>query len=121
MDEKFNILENICAEIQDRDANPKENSYTNYLLNKGLEKICKKVGEESAEVIIAAIKDDKENLINEISDLAYHVLILMYKRNITLQDIAEKLKERTTVKGNLKQTNTGLGFHAEKLMNQKTQ
>ena len=71
----------------DRKNNPEEGSYTTYLFNKGLEKILKKVGEESTEVIIASLSDSKEDLVGEINDLIYHVLVLMVEKGITLEDV----------------------------------
>lgn len=106
-DEKgeFNILKNVYSQIEDRAVNPKENSYTNYLLQNGVDKICKKVGEEAAETIIAAKNDDKPELISEISDLVYHVLVLMFTQGVTLSDIMGELSQRHNIQGNLKQKN----------------
>ena len=100
-----NILQDIYNMIDDRNKNPKENSYTNYLLNQGIDKICKKVGEESSETIIAAKNEDKDELIGEISDLVYHCLVLMYNRKITLEEIKVKLTKRHNVQGNKKVEN----------------
>ena len=91
--------------IADRKNNPKEKSYTNYLLNEGVDKICKKVGEEASETI-AAKNNDKEELIGEISDLLFHVFVLMNDRGIRLADIQNKLKERHQVEGNKKDFHT---------------
>lgn len=96
------IIENVYKMISDRMKNPKESSYTNYLLDKGIDKICKKVGEEASETIIAAKNRDKEELIGEISDLAYHVLVLMFEQNITVEEIKSKLSERHKIEGNKK-------------------
>ena len=95
-DEKgiFNIIEDDYRVIADRDKNPKENSYTNYLLSKGVDKICKKIGEESAETIIAAKNSDRDELTEEISDLTYHILVLMFTQGISPRDIFEKLALR---------------------------
>ncbi len=100
-----NIIEKVYNQIEDRDKNPKENSYTNYLLNEGIDKICKKVGEEATETVIAAKNTNKNELIGEISDLVYHVLVLMYNRNIRLNDVKQKLIERHKVQGNKKKKN----------------
>ncbi len=100
-----NILQDIYNMIDDRNKNPKENSYTNYLLNQGIDKICKKVGEESSETIIAAKNEDRDELIGEISDLVYHCLVLMYNRKITLEEIKAKLTKRHNVQGNKKVEN----------------
>jgi len=91
---EFAILKSVYSQIIERDENPKEKSYTNYLLTEGLDKICKKIGEEAAETIIAAKNNDKTELINEISDLSYHLLVLMYKQGITPRDIMENLAKR---------------------------
>ena len=96
------IIEEVYNQIEDRDKNPKENSYTNYLLNEGIDKICKKVGEEATETVIAAKNTNKNELIGEISDLVYHVLVLMYDRNIGLEDVQEKLEERHKIQENKK-------------------
>lgn len=100
-----NIIENVYKMIQDRKNNPKEGSYTNYLLEKGTDKICKKIGEEASETIIAAKNIDKEELIGEISDLAYHTLVLMLDKGITVEDIKKKLSERHKIEGNKKVEN----------------
>lgn len=101
----MNILEQIYNRIEDRDKNPLENSYTNYLLNCGIDKICKKVGEEAAETIIAAKNTNKDELVGEISDLVYHVLILMYNRNVKIEDVENKLEERHEKQANKKKEN----------------
>lgn len=80
--------------IEDRKNNPQEGSYTNYLFDKGLDKILKKVGEESAEVIIGAKNENKDEIIYEISDLIYHVLVLMVNSNVSIDDIKNELKGR---------------------------
>ena len=102
---EFNILEDVYEQIKDRDINPKENSYTNYLLNCGVDKICKKVGEEATETVIAAKNTDKDELVGEIADLTYHLLVLMYNRNVDLNDIKAKLEERHKKQGNKKKEN----------------
>jgi len=102
----FHMLGQIFEQIADRQANPQEKSYTNYLLDKGVDKICKKVGEEAVEVIIAAKNSDKEELTGEISDLAYHLLVLMFTQDVTPQDIQAELATRHQVEGNLKKQNT---------------
>jgi len=99
------IIENVYNMIKERVINPKEGSYTNYLLDKGIDKICKKVGEEATETIIAAKNTDKEALIEEISDLAYHILVLMYDKDVTVEDIKAKLTERHKKECNKKTEN----------------
>lgn len=86
----------------DRKNNPEEGSYTTYLFNKGLEKILKKVGEESTEVIIASLNGSKEELVGEINDLIYHVLVLMVEKGITLEDVEEEMIRRSQKQHNLK-------------------
>ena len=88
------ILDELYSVIKDRITNPKAGSYTNYLLEKGLDKILKKVGEESAEVIIASKNRSHEEMVYEISDLLYHLLVLMVDGDISLEDIAAELRNR---------------------------
>lgn len=88
------IIYHIANIIQDRKNNPKDDSYTNYLLTKGIDKILKKVGEEASEVIIASKNPDKEELIYEISDMVYHVLVLMAVKGVTIDDIKAELTKR---------------------------
>ena len=89
--------------IEGSKTDPKEGSYTSYLFDKGLEKILKKVGEESTEVIIAGSKRDKEETVFEISDLAYHVLVLMIELGISVEDITRELEKRHVVDHKVKQ------------------
>ena len=89
--------------IEGRKTNPKEGSYTTYLFDKGLEKILKKVGEESTEVIIAGSKRDKEETVYEISDLAYHVMVLMIELGISVEDITKELEKRHVIDHKVKQ------------------
>ena len=100
-----NILEDIYEMINDRKNNPKEGSYTNYLLNEGIDKIGKKVGEEATEVVIAAKNTNKDDLIGEICDLIYHIEVLMYDKGILLNDIKQKLTQRHKIEGNKKVQN----------------
>ena len=88
------LIERLYDLIKDRKNNPKQDSYTNYLFEKGLDKILKKVGEESAEVIIAAKNEAKDEIVYEISDLIYHILVLMVNSNVTIEDVLEELKGR---------------------------
>ena len=88
------ILEEVYAVIQERKANPKEGSYTNYLLAKGTEKICKKVGEEATETVIAAIKGDVGEICYEAADLCYHLLVLLAERDIPIQSLWAELESR---------------------------
>ena len=88
------IINKVYCQIKDRKDNPKEGSYTNYLFNEGLDKILKKVGEETSEVIIAAKNKDKEELIYEICDLIYHSLVLMVNEEVTLDELKKELTKR---------------------------
>lgn len=89
--------------LQGRKQNLPPGSYTSYLFEKGLDKILKKVGEETTEVIIAAKAEDKKETIYEIADLAYHVMVLMVEAGISLQDIAQELASRHVVDKKVKQ------------------
>lgn len=88
-----NTLGNLYQVILDRKDNPREGSYTNYLFQEGIDKILKKVGEESAEVIIGA-KNNKEELVYESSDLIYHLLVLLVNEGVSLGDLYEELNKR---------------------------
>lgn len=92
--EDGNIIEKIYERIMERKFNPKEGSYTNYLFEKGIDKILKKVGEEAGEVIIASKNDSKDEMVYEISDLLYHVLVLMAYKSISIEDIKGELNRR---------------------------
>lgn len=94
IEEENKIIEELYALLKDRKENPKEGSYTNYLFREGLDKILKKVGEEASEVIIGAKNNSKEELVYEISDLIYHLLVLMVNENIAIDDIKEELIRR---------------------------
>ncbi|AVQ38526.1 phosphoribosyl-ATP diphosphatase [Clostridium sporogenes] len=91
---KDNVLNNLFNIIEDRKDKHIEGSYTGYLFEKGLDKILKKVGEESSEVIIAAKNEDKEELIKEICDLTYHIMVLMAEKQIKLDGIEKELEKR---------------------------
>ncbi len=90
----LSVLEDVYAVIEDRKENPKEGSYTNYLFDKGIDKILKKVGEEASEVVIASKNPDQDELIYEIADLLYHLMVLMAERDIDWEDITEELARR---------------------------
>ena len=88
------VFESVYATILDRRQNPKEGSYTNYLFEKGIDKILKKVGEEATEIVIAAKNPNPEEIKYEISDFLYHAMVLMVERGVTWEDITNELAER---------------------------
>lgn len=88
------VFESVLNVIRDRKVHPKEGSYTNYLFDKGIDKILKKVGEEAAELIIAAKNPDPEEIKYEMSDLLYHAMVLMVERGVTWEDITRELSNR---------------------------
>ena len=96
------ILQDLYNLILERNDQRPEGSYTTYLFNSGLDKILKKVGEESAETIIAAKNGDSRQLSSEISDLLYHLLVLMVEREVSLQDILSELSNRAGKPANSK-------------------
>ena len=89
--------------IEGRKTEKKEGSYTTYLFEKGIDKILKKVGEECTEVIIAGKADDKAETVYEISDLTYHVLVLMVQMGISIDDIKRELASRHVIDHKVKQ------------------
>ena len=95
--------EGLMELIKGRKTEKKEGSYTTYLFEKGIDKILKKVGEESTEVIIAAKADDKKETVYEIADLAYHVMVLMTEMGITLGDVQKELASRHVIDHKVKQ------------------
>lgn len=94
MEDYKNIIETLYGVIEERKNNPEEGSYTTYLFNEGVDKILKKVGEESSEVIIGAKNGSKEEVIYETSDLVYHMLVLLSEMGITPDEIKEELYKR---------------------------
>ena len=88
------VLEDVYRVIMDRKEHPKEGSYTNYLFNKGIDKILKKVGEEAAEIIIAAKNPDKEEVKYELADFLYHAMVLMAEKGLTWEEVADELARR---------------------------
>ncbi len=96
-------LDALMKLIEGRKTEKKEGSYTTYLFEKGRDKILKKVGEESTEVIIAAKADDKKETVYEIADLAYHVMVLMIEMGISLEDIHDELASRHVIDHKIKQ------------------
>ncbi len=100
--EKFS-MEGLYGLLLDRKEKLPEGSYTTYLFQKGIDKILKKVGEETTEVIIAAKADDKRETVYEIADLAYHVMVLMTEMGITVDDIKNELASRHVIDHKVKQ------------------
>ena len=90
----MDISKELMSVILDRQKNPEEGSYTNYLFGKGREKISNKLGEEAVYVCIAAAKNDKDEVIAELADLEYHALVLMADMGITLEDVEKELRNR---------------------------
>jgi phosphoribosyl-ATP pyrophosphohydrolase len=88
------ILAQVFAVIEDRKANPKPGSYTNYLLNAGEDEIVKKIGEEAVEVILAVKGQGDERIVSELADLVYHCLVLLAGRGLSPDDVAAELERR---------------------------
>ena len=96
------VLDELYEVALERRQNPKAGSYTCYLFDKGLDKILKKIGEEASETIIAAKNGVKEDTVGEISDLLYHLVIMMANEGITPADVKAELGRRQHKEGNLK-------------------
>lgn len=99
---EFRLME-LYRLLLDRKATMPEKSYTTYLFEKGTDKILKKVGEESTEVIIAAKADDKKETVYEIADLAYHIMVLMVQMGISVEDVQKELGSRHVIDHKVKQ------------------
>lgn len=97
------IYKQLMNEIAERKTTAVSGSYTTYLFEKGTDKIAKKLIEEAGEVIIAAKNNDKEELINETSDLLYHCLVLLADQGVTIEEVENELQKRSSKKGNAKQ------------------
>lgn len=97
------VLQQLYTVVSNRRNNPQEGSYTCYLFEEGLDKILKKVGEECSETIIAAKNGIKEDTVGEISDLFYHLTVMMVQQGISLEAVMEELDRRSQKIGNLKQ------------------
>lgn len=95
-------LEVLYQTALKRKANPQPGSYTSYLFDKGCEKILKKLSEECSEVVIASLVQSKEDQINEISDLLYHLMVLMVEKDISLDEVNAELEKRSLKTNNLK-------------------
>ncbi|AIS52991.1 histidine biosynthesis bifunctional protein HisIE [Thermoanaerobacter kivui] len=89
-----NILGKLYERVKERKEKPVEGSYTNYLFEKGIDKILKKIGEESTEVVLAVKNDSKEEIIYEISDLIYHLIVMLVQKDMQLEDIYKELGRR---------------------------
>ncbi len=100
------ILSALYQTVVNRRDNPKEGSYTCYLLDKGIDKILKKVGEECSETIIAAKNGDNSETVYEIADLIYHLTVMMVQQNIPLEDVLAEPDKRSEKTGNLKKFHT---------------
>ena len=100
------IFADLEKQIADRKAHPVEKSYTNYLLDQGIDKVLKKVGEEASEVIIASKNLDKTELLGEIDDLLYHLFVLMNQTDLSLEEVRKKARERHQIEGNKKEFHT---------------
>ncbi len=98
----LDILREEYKTIVSRKENPTEGSYTCYLFQKGLDKILKKCGEECSEMIIAAKNKDKNELVMEMSDLIFHMTVLMANEGICVEDLEEEYRKRNKIEGNLK-------------------
>ena len=96
-------LEQLMDMLVGRKVEKKEGSYTTYLFEKGIDKILKKIGEESTEVIIAAKADDKKETVYEIADLAYHIMVMMIEMGISLEDVHKELASRHVIDHKVKQ------------------
>ena len=96
-------LNQLYEVVQQRKEHFEEGSYTCYLFDKGLDKILKKCGEECAEMIIASKNEDKDELVGEIGDLIFHMMVLMVEKGVALEDVMSLLDQRSKKIGNLKQ------------------
>ena len=99
----MDYIRNDYQTILYRKSAKEEGSYTCYLFEKGIDKILKKIGEESTEMVIAAKNGVKEETVGEICDLIYHTLVMMVDQDITIEDVEEVLRQRAEKSGNLKQ------------------
>ncbi len=90
----FKVFQDVYNVIADRKANPREGSYTNYLFDKGIDKILKKVGEECTEIVIAAKNPDQSEIKYEIADFLYHAMVLMVEKGVTWDEITDELARR---------------------------
>ena len=98
----MDILKELYDTVEARKAEKAEGSYTCYLFEKGIDKILKKCGEENAEMIIAAKNNDPDEIANEVSDLLFHILVMMQERGVPLEAVLDILAKRSLKTGNLK-------------------
>ena len=96
------VLEDLYKIIQNRKNSGEEGSYTKYLFDKGTDKILKKIGEECTEVIVASKGSNKQEVVNEICDLAYHILVIMADQNINIEEVENELINRRNKINNFK-------------------
>ncbi|MDD5796375.1 MAG: phosphoribosyl-ATP diphosphatase [Oscillospiraceae bacterium] len=96
------VLNALYQTVISRKENPQEGSYTCYLFDKGIDKILKKIGEECSETIIAAKNGDNNETVLEISDLLYHLMVMMVQQGIKIEDVYAELEKRSEKTGNLK-------------------
>src|SRR5699024_10980012 len=92
-DDHFN-LQSLEKIVKNKVENPEEGSYTKYLMDEGLDKILKKCGEEMTEIVIAAKNNDKKEVIDETSDLLYHLFVMLQEQNVSLKEVEKNLEER---------------------------
>jgi phosphoribosyl-ATP pyrophosphohydrolase len=104
-----NVVQQLYKIMEERQESPIEGSYTSYLFEEGLDKILKKIGEESSEVIISSKNNDTKEMVLEISDLLYHTLVLMVLKGIKIEDIADELEIRRKKICNKKQNKEVIG------------
>ena len=102
----YDIIKELNETIKSRKGKAEENSYTAYLFDKGIDKILKKCGEECAEMIIAAKNGNKEELVGEICDLIYHMIVMQNACGVNIEDIEQELSKRNLKTGNLKEFKT---------------
>ena len=96
--ESLDFIEELYSTIRSRARSKKKNSYTNLLLKKGKNKIAQKIGEESTELIIDYLNGSKKRTVEEASDLIYHLLVLLYSKKISINDIKKELTKRKNVR-----------------------
>jgi len=99
MNQNVHILEAVYQVILDRKANPSDNSYTASLMQKGIDKILKKLGEEATEVVIAAKGGVREEIVYEVADLFFHTLVLLGQQDIPLEEVNAELRRRFGTSG----------------------